>query len=340
MSGARIDRRTLLQAGAAGVLVAALGGCGDGEEPGEQARAVAGRSIALDYASYYPPAERLRELASARARERGALLTLSDDAAGAAAQQRAFSGYVSERGGFRALVVAPFDAAALAPLTADAVERGVAVVSYGIPLSGATATIAADPTPAARLLARDVGAWAGGDDAEVLIVRPPERSPTPDQFAPRARPWEAALLAELERRAPALRPVAATTAQAAADAQAAVARALVDYPRVRVVLAWNDSAAVAAAQALRAANPRARWPRLYAGGVGAPAIATAASLEALRDDPVLRCLVAPRLADLADALVDVPYALLRRRPAPAAPPLVVLRKGEGGALAAFARDYA
>ncbi|MDR9372425.1 hypothetical protein Q5424_25230, partial [Conexibacter sp. JD483] len=90
---------------------------------------------------------------------------------------------------------------------------------------------------------------------------------------------------------------------------------------------------------LRAATPRARWARLYAGGVGAPAIATAAALDALREDPVLRCLVAPRLRDLANALVDVPYALLRRRPAPAEPPLVVLTKGGRRTLARFAADY-
>ncbi|MDR9373014.1 substrate-binding domain-containing protein, partial [Conexibacter sp. JD483] len=257
-----VDRRTLLRAGAGALAAvsapALLAGCGD-DEPGPVTRAITARSIAIDYASYYPPVERLRELMSEHAARRGAHLTFSSDAAGAAAQSAQFARLTGEQSGFRVAVVAPFDATAIDPLAAAAIARGVQIVTYGAPLArtSTSAAVATDPARSARLLAGHLSAWAGGggapDGADVLIVRPPERSPTPDPFAVRGRPWEAALLAELERRAPALRAVAATTAQAAADAQAAVARALEDYPRVRVVLAWNDSAAAGAAQALRAA---------------------------------------------------------------------------------------
>jgi len=54
----------------------------------------------------------------------------------------------------------------------------------------------------------------------------------------------------------------------------------------------------------------------------------------------LRCLVAPRLADLAAALVDVPLALARGRPtAGREVPLHVLTRSTRAAVRAFAADY-
>lgn len=343
----RLGRRALLRgAGKAAVvgvgLSALLAACGGEEEPGPQARAVAARSIAIDYASYYPPVEQLRRLVREHARARSVRVTFSDDAAGPAAQKEAFRGLTGAQSGFRAVVVAPFDAAALDPLAADAIGRGIAVVSYGVPLAHQSAVVGSDPARAGRLLARDAGRWAATsarDGADVLVVRPPAQRDAPDQFAALARPWEAALLDALAAEAPGLTPVAATTAQGAADAPAAVARALDQYPGVRVVLAWNDATAVGAAQALRRRHPGADWAGLYAGGQGAPALSSARSLAALRADPVLRCLVAPRLRDLAAALVDVPFALLRgEQPPSGTVPLAVLRPGSPQ-LAAFAADY-
>ncbi|MDO8211693.1 substrate-binding domain-containing protein [Conexibacter sp. CPCC 206217] len=375
MSGAGIGRRELLLRGAAGALAAvwlppALAGCGaEPEQFGLHVRELAARSIAIDYASYYPPVQELRALVRERAQRVGARVTFSDDAAGAAAQRAEFGRLTSDSSGFRVVAVAPFDAAALDPLAAEAIERGIGIVTYAVSLAHQSATITADPARAGRLLARNAADWAARalpDGGDVLIVRPspsatppqpaasattpdadrsattpaaPSGAPVADPFAPLARPWESALLEALAARAPQLRAVAATTAQSSADAEAAVARALRDYPGVRVVLSWNDSTAVGAASALRRAHPSGEWSGLYAGGVGAPAIASTASLDALRDDPVLRCLVAPRLRDLANALVDVPLALLRRRRPPTAPvPLTVLTPG-ASQLRAFARDY-
>lgn len=100
------------------------------------------------------------------------------------------------------------------------------------------------------------------------------------------------------------------------------------------------SQTVASLRRLRRARDRGDWPGLYVGGRAAPAITTAATLRALRDDPFLRAIVAPRLRDLADALVDLPWAILRgRAPRDVSAPLTVLTE-RSDQLDAFAADYA
>lgn len=350
MSDARIDRRTLLLRGGAAALLGPgaaglLAACGEGASaPGPQARAVAGRSIAIDYASYYAPIAMLRRLVEARARARGAAVTFSDDAAGASAQLATLRGWAGPRGGFRVVVVAPFDAAAVALVVRGALARGVRVVSYLAPLPRQTAGIVVDPEACGRLLAHDAAAWsrgALGGRGQVLLVRPPAHPAVADPFAALAPRAERALLDELARRAPGLEAVAATEGTSAADAQAAVARALRSYPEVRVVLSWSDGAAAGAAAALAARFPAAEHARLYAGGVAPPGIATRATVEAVGVGGILRCLVAPRLRDLADALVDVPYGLLHgATPRTTVVPVRALTAAEPRLIAAYASDYA
>ncbi|HZV73046.1 MAG TPA: substrate-binding domain-containing protein [Conexibacter sp.] len=347
MNGEPIDRRTLLRTGVGALLGAgaasALAACGSGGDSGPHARAVARRSIAIDYASYYPPVADLRRLVERRAHARGAAITFSDDAAGVEAQHATLRTWTGPRGGFRAIVVAPFDAAAVAPLARAALARDVQVVSYLTPLPQQTARIVADPARCGRLLARDVAGWAArslGDHAQALLVRPPARPAVPDPVAPLAPVAERALLDELARRAPGVQAVAATEGQGTADAQAAVARALRDYPQVRVVLCWNDATAAGAARALGEHLPEGEHARRYAGGVALPGIATRATLQDLRHGGILRCLVAPRLRDLADALVDLPYGLLQgRAPQDARVPVRALNAEAGQLVMAYARDY-
>lgn len=343
--GDLLDRRALLRrAGGAALLgsgVATLAGCGDfSPKPGREAQAVAARSIGLDVASYYPPITDLRRLVQARAQARGANVLLSADAAGSTAQLANLRQWTAARSGFHALVIAPFDAAAVDPLAAAALARGVAVVSYAAPLKHQSAAVGIDPARSGRLLARDVNGWATHQPAglvQVLLVRPTPGGAAPDpyvQVAPRA---ETALRGALATSL--LQPVAATTATAAADATAAVARALSDFPAIRVVLCWNDTTALGAAAALTAHHPASEHARLYVGGQGAPALSGRASLDALAGNGVLRCLVAPRLRDLADALVDVPFGLLHdqhRSDVPA--PLLALTR-QSPQLADYRGDY-
>ena len=162
----------------------------------------------------------------------------------------------------------------------------------------------------------------------------------PEPFAPLAAPAERALLDELARRAPGIEPVAATEASAAPDAEAAVARALADYPDVRVVLGWNDAAASGAARALAKAHPVPERSRLYAGGVAVGGVTTDAALRELVAGGVLRALVAPRLRDLADALVDLPYGLLHgAAPHDAHVPARLLGAAAPQRIAAYRSDY-
>ncbi len=349
MSARAIDRRTLLRTSAAALLgtgaAGLLSACGGGaDELGAQARAVARRSIAIDYASYYPPVADLRHLVDQRARVVGARVTFSDDASGIAAQRATLRGWSGPRGGFRALVVAPFDAAAVAPIVDDALARGIDVVSYLAPLPRQTARIVVDPAAAGRQLAADAAAWAHRalrGRGQLLLVRPPADLRVPDPFAVLAAPIERALLATLARTAPGLEPVAVTEATAAADARAAVARALQDYPHVRLALCFNDATAAGAADALAHAHAAADRPRLYAGGVALGGVATGRTLRQLSAGGVLRALVAPRLRDLADALVDVPYALLHGQPSRDAEiEARVLAAGDTELIAAYRHDYA
>jgi ABC-type sugar transport system substrate-binding protein len=343
-----LDRRTLLLRGAMALLGVGAPGlltaCGSGDEPGPQERAVARRSIAIDYASYYPPVADLRRLVEQRAQERGARVTFSDDPSGTAAQLATLRRWTGPRGGFHALVVAPFDAAAVAPLARAAIAQDVAVVSYLTPLPRQTAAIVVDPQRSGGLLAGDAARWAHralGGRGQALLVRPPARPAVPDPFAPLAAPAERALLDEMARRAPGIEPVAATEASAAPDAEAAVARALADYPGVRVVLCWNDATASGAARALAKALPAAERPRLYAGGIAVGGVTTDATLRELAGGGVLRALVAPRLRDLADALVDLPSALLHGvRPHDVRVPARALSAATPQLVAAYRRDYA
>jgi len=295
-------REALLRAGrlVAGATLLGAAGCGSGPGEGPQARDVARRSIAIDYASFYAPIEDLRRLVQERAKRRGALVLFSADPSGVAVQRTSLRKLTGETGGFRVVVVAAFDAAAVAPIVAAAVDRDVKVVSYVTPLAGQTAAISVDGAGAAGLLAADARAWAAANDARsALVVAPPERSPVPDPFLPYASGASRALVEALADGP--LRVAATTRALGAPDGEQVVRAVRREHPNVDVVLTWNDATALGAAQAL----PRGG----YVGALGAPAITGPAVFEALAGLGPLRCLVAPRLSQLADALVDLPLDL-------------------------------
>ncbi|HEY6759302.1 MAG TPA: substrate-binding domain-containing protein [Baekduia sp.] len=328
---ARLTRRDALKLGLGTALGLGAAGCGSDNGPlsGPHTRAVERTSIAIDYASYYAPAPDLIRLAQDHARARGLATTFSDDPSGSAAQVASVKALTGPRGGFKVVVVAPFDAAVLDAIVQDAMSRGVSVVSFVSPLRHATAAIGVDAAGAARQLVSHARAHAG-HQPQVLLVLPPARSPIPDPFFGYATGAAQALR---QATAAAGLDVAATvTALGTPDGRDAVRAALAQHPDVTTVLTWNDATALGAAAAL----PRTA----YVGGLGAPAVTTAAPLHALDAGGPLRCLVAARLATLAGALIDVPATVLKgAKPSTAPVPIEVFTAGAQTTRAAL-KDYA
>lgn len=307
MNHRSLSRRDFIRLGAAGAAALAapgmLASCGNGrDEPGPQAEDVARRSVAIDYASYYAPYPAFRRLAEARARRSGTLVRFSDDASGAAAQVASLTLLAGDRGGFRVIVVAPFDPDAVDAIAADAVGRGIRIVSFVVPLEHGTCAIAVDPDQVAALLVEHARAHAS-PGARVLLVAPPPGPVVPDPFVAYSADVHAALARRLTSGS--LRVAQSITALGEADARDAVAAAVSDDPDLSVVLTASDVTALGAAAALRGIDGA------YVGGAGAPAISGPRSLDALDGRGPLRCLVAPRLSTLADAVIDLPRALLR-----------------------------
>jgi ABC-type sugar transport system substrate-binding protein len=342
-----LDRRTVLRAGAGvalGLVVpGALAACGGADKLNAHSKAVARHSIAIDYASFYAPIDDVRRLVTDRARKSGGLITFSKDPAGSGAQLTSLRTLTGERGGFRVVVIAAFDAAAVEPIAAAARKRGIDIVSYVTPLRSQTAAITVDPARTGALLATNAASWAGRalhGRGSVLLVVPPTGTTVPDPFVAGAARSEPAIRSTLAARAAGLRVAGTVAAYGTPDARAAVTQGLRAHPNVRVVLCWNDLTAVGAAQALGARHGRGDRARLYVGGQGVPAIGARDTLERLRRDDVLRCLVAPRLRDLTDALVDVPRSLLRNDPARSVAPQIHVLTPTSSALRSFERDYA
>jgi hypothetical protein len=99
------------------------------------------------------------------------------------------------------------------------------------------------------------------------------------------------------------------------------------------VLCWNDLTAVGAAAAVNLRD-------IYVGGLGAPSLSGRSSITALRRRGPLRCLVAARVSDLANALVELPLALARGEKAGSRTvPMTVLNAG-APELKQFAADFA
>jgi ABC-type sugar transport system substrate-binding protein len=239
-------------------------------------------------------------------------------------------------------VAGPFEPALIDPVAAAAAQRGVKLVSYLVPFAPRAAAITVPPAQLGALLATHAAGWAQqrhGGRGEVLLVVPDAGArSTNGAFVLTAPESEQALRRTLARVAPGLRIAGTLQAHAAVSVRQRLARALRAHPRVRLVLCWSDDTAVGAAAALRALHPGGRdgW---YVGGQGTPALTSRAAIDELRRDDILRALVAARPRDLAQALVDLPHALLTgRAPRDIRIAPQTLTPGSA-ALAAHARDY-
>lgn len=308
------SRRVAAGAVGASVGVALLAGCGSNRaaEDGAQSKQVKRTSIAIDYASYYPPIADIQRLATARAAAKGLAVTFSSDSAGAAAQAASLRTLTGARSGFGVVVVAPFDAAAAARAITPAQANGIKVVSYLQEVRGAAAAISVSPSAAATQLVTDA---AGARDQtpkaaqrkRFLVVGAPATSPVPDPLAALGRASTAATVDAL-RTVGVIDPPT-VTALGAADAEQAVRAAVAESPGLDTVLTWNDATALGAAQAL---GRRGYVGALALGGISAPG----ALRQLRRGGTPLREIVAPRLGDLATALVDVPANVLAGRTPP------------------------
>ncbi len=337
-------RRGMRRAVALGAVVVAsvvLAACGTTVHPADN-RATA---YAIDANGTSPPLGDLARLLTQRARATGMTPVLTA-AAGPTLQadvRRQTRRGIYDPASNRTppvnslVVVGALAPGALDPIAAAAMRRGVKIVSYPLALPHRTAAVVADPARGARLLGDDAAAWAhahGRDHGHALLVLPPPEFDAVNPYAARAATIERALRAALAAHAPGVRVTTATGAYPAGGARA-VTRALQTDPRLSIVLAWDDDTALGAAQALKATD----GPR-FAGALGAPAVTSRATLDALGRDGPLNAVVAVDPRDLADALVDLPRALLRgARPRDVELPWRTLT-ARSPTLAAYARSYA
>jgi ribose transport system substrate-binding protein len=149
--------------------------------------------------------------------------------------------------GVPAITVIPFQPSAFAPLAAQAIDGGLAWISYGQNMEPRNAQIAFPPCDAAVLVADAAVAWINENapDAKVLITSSPK---IPEV----ACKWEGAQKAvEEQTDATVVAVQEATNQQQGLQVTEAILQA---HPDLRVVIATNDDAAVGASQAFKAAG--------------------------------------------------------------------------------------
>jgi ABC-type sugar transport system substrate-binding protein len=310
-----MNRRAFLLGAGATLLAGCAGGKSD-KRLNTQLRATARRTVAIDYASYYAPYEDFKRLVNARAEAVGAQVTFSSDPNAVKDQVKQLQVWMGDRGGFNVIAVAPYDVAAVEPLAAAALKRGIAIVSYVTPLEHQSAGIVVDRAEAGRLLAAD----AAKHGRRALIVRPPSKPQVPLPFAPG--------FADAERAIGGIVEIAATVeALADPDAIPSVEEALRQDPSIELILCWNDLTAIGAGTA---AGDR------YVGGLGAPSLSDPRSLRLHGVD----ALVTASLTELADAIVDVPFAYAQGKKAGSRTVPVKLVKKGSPELEALRKDFA
>jgi ribose transport system substrate-binding protein len=235
-------------------------------------------------------------------------------------------------------VVAAQQPAVLESVAAAALKRGVKIVTYPTALRSRSAAIFVDPVRAATMLATDAVTWARsklGGHGEVLVLLPrmDEGLLTHDAFATSIPQIEQALRSTLATL-PGLTVRFAVPTYAGRSLDVLPANAA-----PQIVLCYEDELAVLVAQEARRKLSPAERSRLYVGALGLPCVSARGVLEALRQGGSLRAIVAARPRDLANAMVDVPNALLNGGPVgDVRLPLQLLTRGSPG-LAAYATDY-
>jgi ABC-type sugar transport system substrate-binding protein len=318
LEGDSVDRRAVLRLAAGAALglwaPAAIPACGTVGPPVPQ-----DESYAINAVSAGPPVSDLARMIEARAVALGLTVTLSSptgasDLAIATARnsQEPFN-FVTDKDAYvnSVVVVGNGNPRELEPLAAKAIRNGIMIVSYPTAMLSRSAAIVVDVVQGAALLAAHAAAWSREhprSGRQVLLVLPgADASGNP--YLPQSASIEQAFRSALASSAPHLEGAVTTQAFGSAD-MAVVASALSSHPEIRMVLVWDDDTAIGAAAALRRRHGRASRRDLYVGGVGAPTVTSRATFDELQRNDVLRVVVAARALDLANAMVDLPHALL------------------------------
>jgi hypothetical protein len=347
-----VDRRTALRAAARGLLLlgapAALAACGKTlpkyvDRVGYQLDASLGEgNVSLD---------ELVPLLKARAEATGMDPVLNQVAAGKMAallnEQTSLGNYDPQTNTRppvnRLVVMSAVEPSTLEPIAAQAITRGVKIVPYPRPLRNQTAAIVFDMPAAARALAGEASTWARqqiGGHGRVLLALPPSECASENAVCSEAGALEQAWRAALGAQAPGLEITTADEATGELGGAEELAP-LVHRHDIQIVLAWSDEVATGLARALRKDPPsHAPTGGPFVGALGAPTVVGRATLTELQRQGPLRVVIAARLRELADAMVDLPHALLHEA-APRNVALAPLKLAPNtAALAAYSGDYA
>jgi hypothetical protein len=360
-AGGLVDRRTLLGSALRGAAAASLalwvpgglGGCSTYIRPAPRIR-----GFVIDVGPL-PPG--LAALIAERAARIGIPPQTNVGADAASQRAAAFTGRTERQAGSNFdpvydrsprtadLVVVQADPS-LDPVARAVMGQGVQVITYLAPLRHQTAEITLDAASLGALLATDAARWEGTrlhNQTTVLFVRPPPGAPaaSPDYAGP---PAVSPSVVEAAIRATFSRLVPSAIVRTVANLSDPVAAVKAD-PTVRIILCANDNNALGVAQILRRQVPRARRDELYVGGLGSPSIGQSGTpagqgdgvepwVRELRRSDVLRALATVRLRDLADALVNLPAALIGGKPAYDVRLSPVLLRPRSPELAQYARD--
>jgi ABC-type sugar transport system substrate-binding protein len=288
-----------------------------------------------------PPVNDLAPLVSARAYALKMRVTLTNDwdLATQTAVNPVFDPVTNRYPPNNALVVAlAINVAETEPTLAKALEHGVKIVSYPVAVRNQTAAITVDAAQAAVILATHAGQWAvarlSGRGGVLLVLPPPAETDSP--YASAGPDIERAVRETIARVSPRIT-LEATIEADSSNAYGVVSAALRSHPATRIVLVWDDATSIPAAEALR--RHGSAEGRLYVGALGLPAVMSNATLDALAGRGVLRAVVAPRVRDLADAMVDLPHALLNGGPIGDVRLALEILTPDSAALAAYSGDY-
>lgn len=317
----RVGRGSVAVAIVGGVLAA--GGCGSSSRAPQVSKAPNGSSVLA--ATAYAPTPDLTALITADARDAAAKVHLEDAPATSAAQLALLRKLAAPSSGLATLVVGAFDPARAELAIVSRKPGGPKVVSLLTPIRGAAAAIRLDERRVGAALARGAAAWAKahGGIGQATVIAPPAENAIPDWSLSAGRRNAAAIEQALERTGFTVRVVRAL---GSADTPQALGSG-----HAPVTIGWNDTTALAAAAAGRGANT-------WVGAAGSPSPTGTATLDALRGGR-LDLVVGARLADLAEAIVQVPLALQHGKNASTADLPVRRFTATSAATKAAAADY-
>jgi hypothetical protein len=243
----------------------------------------------------------------------------------------------------RLVVLSAAEPSSLEPIAEQAISRGVKIVAYPRPLRHQTAAIIFDVAAAAAALARGAAAWARerlGGRGRILLALPPTECVNENALCAETATLEHAWRSTLAHEAPGLE--IATSNEALGELGGSeVLAPLVRGHETPIVLTWSDEVATGLARELRLHPPaEAGSSDLYVAALGAPSVVSSATFLELQQQGPLRVVIAARLRELCEAMVELPHTLLHEGPAHDVTLAPWTLTPRSAALASYSRDYA